>query len=288
MAVTLCVSSFTVSKNFALDPDADVEETVESTLQNIEENSESEETKTDDAKEETEVEEETKEPSSSDSAVENTSAETDTSKIEDTTTTEEKVEDTETKETPWKLTFVGMDDKVISEIEVKSVEDIVYPEAPEVDGYKFKEWDLQFDDIFMFAANTTVHAVYEKLPAAEDLEERTIEATANGRTFEIEGNLPKEASVSARKVEVTDTFENSVKEAVDNDTITIYEAYDISIMLDGEEWKEVGRETATKRNDFYVVDVRKYSHTIPTKLILDDRFCRKHDKQSRKGKINIQ
>ena len=66
----------------------------------------------------------------------------------------------ELEESKCKITFIGLNDEIIAEIEVKEGEKIVPPEAKQYDGYVFKEWKMPSDTA---ATDMTVMAIYAKL-----------------------------------------------------------------------------------------------------------------------------
>ena len=66
----------------------------------------------------------------------------------------------ELEESKCKITFIGLNDEIIAEIEVKEGEKIVPPEAKQYDGYVFKEWEMPSDTA---ATDMTVTAIYAKL-----------------------------------------------------------------------------------------------------------------------------
>ena len=66
----------------------------------------------------------------------------------------------ELEESKCKITFIGLNDEIIAEIEVKEGEKIVPPEAKQYDGYVFKEWEKPSDTA---ATDMTVMAIYAKL-----------------------------------------------------------------------------------------------------------------------------
>ena len=66
----------------------------------------------------------------------------------------------ELEESNCKITFVGLNDEIIAEIEVKEGEKIVPPEAKQYDGYVFKEWKMPS---VTAATDMTVTAIYAKL-----------------------------------------------------------------------------------------------------------------------------
>ena len=66
----------------------------------------------------------------------------------------------EIEESKCKITFIGLNDEIIAEIEVKEGEKIVPPEAKQYDGYVFKEWKMPSDTA---ATDMTVTAIYAKL-----------------------------------------------------------------------------------------------------------------------------
>ena len=66
----------------------------------------------------------------------------------------------ELEESKCKITFIGLNDEIIAEIEVKEGEKIDPPEAKQYDGYVFKEWEMPSDTA---ATDMTVTAIYAKL-----------------------------------------------------------------------------------------------------------------------------
>ena len=66
----------------------------------------------------------------------------------------------ELEESNCKITFTGLNDEIIAEIEVKEGEKIVPPEAKQYDGYVFKEWKMPSETA---ATDMTVTAIYAKL-----------------------------------------------------------------------------------------------------------------------------
>lgn len=57
--------------------------------------------------------------------------------------------------------FIGFDDEILAEVRVEDVSEIEYPEAPAVEGYTFKEWemsDTEADDL----EEIEVRAIYEE------------------------------------------------------------------------------------------------------------------------------
>ncbi len=66
----------------------------------------------------------------------------------------------ELEESKCKITFIGLNDEIIAEIEVKEGEKIVPPEAKQYDGYVFKEWEMPSETA---ATDMTVTAIYAKL-----------------------------------------------------------------------------------------------------------------------------
>ena len=66
----------------------------------------------------------------------------------------------ELEESKCKITFTGLNDEIIAEIEVKEGEKIDPPEAKQYDGYVFKEWKMPSDTA---ATDMTVTAIYAKL-----------------------------------------------------------------------------------------------------------------------------
>lgn len=57
------------------------------------------------------------------------------------------------------VTFVGFNGETIAEVVVEEGKDAEAPEAPQVEGYEFKGWDIEFTDV---KSDLTVTAVYEK------------------------------------------------------------------------------------------------------------------------------
>lgn len=66
----------------------------------------------------------------------------------------------ELEESKCKITFIGLNDEIIAEIEVKEGEKIIPPEAKQYDGYAFKGWEMPSDTA---ATDMTVTAIYAKL-----------------------------------------------------------------------------------------------------------------------------
>ena len=66
----------------------------------------------------------------------------------------------ELEESNCKITFIGLNDEIIAEIEVKEGKKIIPPEAKQYDGYVFKEWKMPSDTA---ATDMTVTAIYAKL-----------------------------------------------------------------------------------------------------------------------------
>ncbi len=66
----------------------------------------------------------------------------------------------ELEESKCKITFIGLNDEIIAEIEVKEGEKIDPPEAKQYDGYVFKEWEMPSETA---ATDMTVMAIYAKL-----------------------------------------------------------------------------------------------------------------------------
>ena len=66
----------------------------------------------------------------------------------------------ELEESNCKITFIGLNDEIIAEIEVREGEKIIPPEAKQYDGYVFKGWEMPSDTA---ATDMTVTAIYAKL-----------------------------------------------------------------------------------------------------------------------------
>ena len=66
----------------------------------------------------------------------------------------------ELEESKCNITFIGLNDEIIAEVEVKEGEKIDPPEAKQYDGYVFKGWKMPSDTA---ATDMTVTAIYAKL-----------------------------------------------------------------------------------------------------------------------------
>jgi len=58
------------------------------------------------------------------------------------------------------LTFIDYNDDVLEEVEYKENEDILFPDAPDREGYYFVEWDIPFEE-FDFTEDVVVEPIYE-------------------------------------------------------------------------------------------------------------------------------
>lgn len=65
------------------------------------------------------------------------------------------------------LTFLGQGDKLIASLQIPHGLEMVYPEAPEEEGYEFVGWDKE---IIQVTEDVTVRALYRGLPDQDDVE----------------------------------------------------------------------------------------------------------------------
>ena len=142
--------------------------------------------------------------------------------------------------TTYTVTFVGLDDEVIATVSVKPDDEAVeYPTAPEKDGFIFTGWDKEIN-VKDLTENVTVKALYDKVEANEVLVEREEQKVFGNKTVTVKGNIPEDAEVIISDVSSIEKVENLLSDEVASDenvTITVHEAYDIKIMLDGEVWQ---------------------------------------------------
>jgi hypothetical protein len=148
----------------------------------------------------------------------------------------------EEKETIYTIKFLDIDEKVISVQRFKDLADIELPEAPEVEGYEFKNWDIDLDNLDLDSLKSKeiikVKAIYEKIDTELKLIEQTIKTSISGKTISISGNLPEGARVKASKVTDTSDFKSKIEETVpDNVTVTVHDVFDITILVDDEEYQ---------------------------------------------------
>lgn len=114
------------------------------------------------------TEEETTEENSEEPTEEESEQEEDTQDEDTEEKDMEKEEDSESEEeTDSEKTegilvkFIGFDDEILAEVRVEDISEIKYPEAPAVEGYTFKEWemsDTEADDL----EEIEVRAIYEE------------------------------------------------------------------------------------------------------------------------------
>ena len=73
------------------------------------------------------------------------------------------------------VTFLGMDDALIGTVEVEHGQGATAPEAPAVEGYVFKGWDVEFVAV---TDNLTVRAIYEAVGGGDAGEDEEYEGIA--------------------------------------------------------------------------------------------------------------
>lgn len=118
--------------------------------------------------EEEPTEEETTEENSEESTEEESEQEEDTQDEDTKEKDMEKEEDSESEEETDNekaegilVKFIGFDDEILAEVRVEDISEIEYPEAPAVEGYTFKEWeisDTEADDL----EEIEVRAIYKE------------------------------------------------------------------------------------------------------------------------------
>lgn len=114
------------------------------------------------------TEEETTEENSEEPTEEESEQEEDTEEKDTEEKDMEKEEDSESEEETDNekaegilVKFIGFEDEILAEVRVEDISEIEYPEAPAVEGYTFKEWemsDTEADDL----EEIEVRAIYEE------------------------------------------------------------------------------------------------------------------------------
>ena len=114
--------------------------------------------------EEETTEENSEEPTEEESEQEENTQDKDTEEkdTEEKEENSESEEETDSEKTEGILVkFIGFDDEILAEVRVEDISEIKYPEAPAVEGYTFKEWemsDTEADDL----EEIEVRAIYEE------------------------------------------------------------------------------------------------------------------------------
>ena len=54
--------------------------------------------------------------------------------------------------------FIGVNGEIIKSVELKKGEELVYPDAPYVEGYQFIDWNKSYQTV---EESTTINAIYE-------------------------------------------------------------------------------------------------------------------------------
>ena len=133
------------------------------------------------------------------------------------------------------ITFIDAEENVISTQEVEKVEEIELPEAPIKEGYNFVNWDIDLESLEL-TENITIKPIYEEVETI--LVEKTLEKTVDDKVISIIGNMPENAEIVVNKVTYTQSIEKNIEETLDGEVIvTVYEAFDIKIKVDGEEYQ---------------------------------------------------
>ena len=134
------------------------------------------------------------------------------------------VEEAATPTTKYTVKFIGFNNTVLKTEYVEKGSTAIAPTAPSVDGYTFKGWDQEFDNI---TSNLEVKAIYEKIPAVADTVEPEF-ILASGTTSSVRLNWNTKfdplAGVSAKdNVDGDLTSKIKVTHNVDNRTYGTYE-----------------------------------------------------------------
>lgn len=133
------------------------------------------------------------------------------------------------------ITFVDTEENIIDTQEVEKVEEIILPEAPEVDGFTFIKWDIDLEELEL-TEDITIKPIYEEIETV--FVEKTLETTVDDKVVSIIGNMPENAEIVVNKVTYTQNIEKNIEDAIDGEvTVTVYEAFDIKIKVDGEEYQ---------------------------------------------------
>ncbi len=133
------------------------------------------------------------------------------------------------------ITFIDAEENVISTQEVEKVEEIELPEAPIKEGYNFVNWDIDLESLEL-TENITIKPIYEEVETI--LVEKILEKTVDDKVISIIGNMTENAEIVVNKVTYTQSIEKNIEETLDSEVIvTVYEAFDIKIKVDGEEYQ---------------------------------------------------
>ena len=96
------------------------------------------------------------------------------------------------------VTFLGFEDVEISVQEVTDLSEIVIPEAPEVEGYVFSDWDCKVEELEL-VEDTTIKAVYEQLFTVTFLGFEDVELSVQEVTNVSEIEIPEIPAVKGKQ-----------------------------------------------------------------------------------------
>ena len=135
----------------------------------------------------------------------------------------------------YNVKFVDADETEILAQKVKSVEEIVVPEAPVKEGYDFIGWDNDITTITELTEDLTIKAQYKL-----SLSSRELNKTVGENTIGISGNLPANAEIVVNNEISVENIETQIEAALNGQAnVTVYDAFDIKIMTGSEKYQPV-------------------------------------------------
>lgn len=139
------------------------------------------------------------------------------------------------------------------------------------DGYEFMAWldkdGNMVSDQYIFVPtditeDTTYTALFESIFVTTNLE-----VAAGEQVIKASGKMPRGAQLSVSKITYTKGYEDQLQDEEMLQTFTVYDAFDIKILVNGQEWQPVddnatvqisisGIELPEKENDAQIEDIQ--------------------------------